>query len=105
MKELQPNGSYKRVKISKSLRAGFKKDKCRYCHSTENLTIDHKIPVCQGGTNSVKNLQTLCYRCNGMKGGMSNQEVKRLFKWHIQVIVEKEYNKKKLSPHSPLSDK
>lgn len=40
---------------------------CRRCGSTEDLTIDHKIPRSRGGTNDEDNLQTLCRRCNSAK--------------------------------------
>lgn len=41
---------------------------CCYCGSTEELTIDHIIPVAWGGTNEDENLQTLCHDCNNAKG-------------------------------------
>lgn len=58
---------------------------CRYCRSTENLTIDHKIPTVQGGTNKLGNLQCLCKRCNTLKSGMSDKQVKLLWKWLMEV--------------------
>jgi hypothetical protein len=34
----------------------------------DTLTIDHIVPVCEGGSNADENLQTLCQRCNTEKG-------------------------------------
>jgi len=34
------------------------------CGATNDLTIDHKIPLSKGGTNNEDNLQTLCKICN-----------------------------------------
>ncbi len=42
--------------------------KCSYCGSTSNLTIDHVVPVSNGGTSSIENLRTLCGQCNLSKG-------------------------------------
>lgn len=42
--------------------------RCRYCGSTEDLTVDHIIPRTFGGTNKRENLQTLCRSCNLEKG-------------------------------------
>jgi len=65
--------------------------RCRYCLSTENLTIDHKNPVSRGGSNERKNLQCLCRRCNGIKSSLSNGEVLRLFRWFKDIEASREY--------------
>jgi 5-methylcytosine-specific restriction endonuclease McrA len=41
--------------------------KCLKCGSTENLTLDHKVSVYRGGSDTYDNLQTLCNRCNAGK--------------------------------------
>lgn len=64
----------KRKPISKALRFTiFSRDRytCRYCGGQPGdvvLTIDHVIPVAQGGTNDPENLATACQDCNGGKG-------------------------------------
>ena len=40
---------------------------CSFCGSTEDLTVDHIIPVSRGGTNDLENLQPLCRSCNSYK--------------------------------------
>ena len=46
----------------------IKFDKCIFCKTTKNLTIDHIIPLSRGGTNALKNIQILCKTCNEKKG-------------------------------------
>lgn len=41
---------------------------CRECGTTENMTIDHVVPVVKGGKNVISNLQLLCRTCNSRKG-------------------------------------
>lgn len=41
---------------------------CRHCGTTEQLSIDHIVPVIAGGTNDLSNLQVLCMPCNSRKG-------------------------------------
>ncbi|MGA7291569.1 MAG: HNH endonuclease [Terriglobales bacterium] len=39
--------------------------RCRMCgRSGVELEVDHKIPIAQGGSNALDNLQTLCFDCN-----------------------------------------
>lgn len=42
--------------------------RCRSCGTHERLTVDHVIPLALGGTDDLENLQTLCERCNSVKG-------------------------------------
>ena len=61
----------KRKHIPKAIReAVFKRDnyRCVNCGSTKNLEVDHKVPLANGGTNEMANLQTLCQDCNRRKG-------------------------------------
>lgn len=39
-------------------------NRCLNCGSTENLSIDHIIPLSKGGQTIIQNLQTLCLTCN-----------------------------------------
>ena len=41
--------------------------KCVTCGSQERLEFDHVIPVAMGGSNTVRNIQILCERCNREK--------------------------------------
>lgn len=41
--------------------------KCVYCSATQNIEIDHIIPVSKGGISEINNLQTLCRVCNRKK--------------------------------------
>lgn len=48
----------------------FKRDdyKCLCCGKDHSLSLDHIIPVNNGGLNRLGNLQTLCSPCNSSKG-------------------------------------
>lgn len=37
---------------------------CVHCRSTEDLTVDHIIPISKGGESNFENLQILCRKCN-----------------------------------------
>lgn len=41
---------------------------CASCPSSEDMDIDHIIPISRGGHNGLDNLQILCGRCNSKKG-------------------------------------
>lgn len=45
---------------------------CEYCHASEqwqyvSFTVDHVIPLTQGGANSIDNLALACFHCNRQK--------------------------------------
>lgn len=41
--------------------------RCVACDSRERLEFDHIIPIAMGGSNTVRNIQLLCERCNREK--------------------------------------
>lgn len=42
--------------------------KCQRCGATNNLCVDHIVPLARGGSNELDNLQILCWHCNTSKG-------------------------------------
>ena len=48
---------------------------CVYCGSTDDLTLDHIVPLAGGGAHSIDNLTVACQSCNSSKG------VKSLVTW------------------------
>ncbi len=48
--------------------------RCRYCGSHIDLSIDHVVPVIQGGDNSEGNLVACCRRCNSRKCGRTPEQ-------------------------------
>ena len=58
-----------KVRLAVFKRDGFACVKCGANGKTSRLEVDHKIPVSQGGSNELNNLQTLCMDCNRGKGG------------------------------------
>jgi 5-methylcytosine-specific restriction endonuclease McrA len=52
-------------------------ERCAVCGGTENLEVDHKIPVIRGGLHIVDNFQCLCAICNRSKATMTDGEYLR----------------------------
>ena len=48
--------------------------KCVYCKGTDNLTVDHIIPLSVGGNNTFANLQIACLSCNVRKSDKTHEE-------------------------------
>lgn len=61
-----------RGKVTNKMRfAIYQRDhhRCRRCgRRTNDLEIDHIVPIAKGGKSTYDNLQTLCHRCNVRKG-------------------------------------
>lgn len=63
-----------RAKVSNKMRFSiYARDnyRCQICHrkfSPDELEIDHIYPVSKGGKSTYDNLQSLCKRCNKLKG-------------------------------------
>lgn len=61
-----------RGKVSNKMRFSiYEKDgyRCKRCgKKTNDLEVDHIIPIAKGGKSTYDNLQTLCHRCNVIKG-------------------------------------
>lgn len=54
----------------------FKRDsyrcvECGATNKTAKLEVDHIIPLAQGGTDELNNLQTLCFDCNRSKKALN----------------------------------
>jgi len=53
--------------------------RCQYCghgFQKSHLTLDHVIPVVQGGEKSWENIVTACKPCNQKKGGRTPQQAR-----------------------------
>ena len=49
---------------------------CVECESTDNLELDHIIPVCEGGADVWCNFQWLCRDCHKIKTQMEAQRAR-----------------------------
>lgn len=54
----------------------FKRDnnKCGYCGTNKDLTLDHIKPRSKGGLNTWENLVTCCFPCNLKKGDRTPEQ-------------------------------
>ncbi len=78
---MQPRKT-KRIEIPEAARLYvFDRDHhtCQKCGTTEKLTIDHIIPLAEGGSNDLSNLHTLCQSCNSRKGDRRDPKFQRRF--------------------------
>jgi hypothetical protein len=70
----------------------YKRDgnKCVYCGSNRNLTLDHIIPKSRGGPNDWMNLVTSCSKCNLKKGNRTPEEAKMTMSQrpHVPSLVQ-----------------
>ena len=69
-------------KITLTRQNVFKRDgnKCVYCGSKKDLSLDHVIPQSRGGRDSWENLVTCCKKCNSKKADRTPVEAGMT--WH-----------------------
>ncbi|MDX2257246.1 MAG: HNH endonuclease [Pseudanabaenaceae cyanobacterium bins.39] len=57
---------------------------CQSCHkidpTAKKLQVDHIIPLAQGGTHDLSNLQTLCAECNRRKSDKLDPRFQKLWR-------------------------
>lgn len=79
---LQLVGRCRRRKVVNfSRKAIFYRDHntCAYCNEVypdKELTLDHVIPVCQGGPKNFSNIVSACFDCNLKKGGKTPEQAR-----------------------------
>jgi hypothetical protein len=64
------NTTYERPRIPESIRIEvWRRDsgKCARCSSREKLEYDHIVPISKGGSNTARNIELLCEKCNRSK--------------------------------------
>jgi hypothetical protein len=65
---LEVTSSNKALKLWKQSIKEYWGERCAYCNSEENLTIDHIIPQIKGGETIKTNVICACKKCNYQKG-------------------------------------
>jgi hypothetical protein len=55
--------------------------RCRLCGAESRLHIHHIKPISYGGTHTLQNLITLCYRCHEIQRYFRHDELVRRAKW------------------------
>lgn len=54
--------------------------RCRYCTrplTLAEVTAEHRVPRCKGGSTSAENIDAACVACNRLKGSFSQDEFLR----------------------------
>ncbi len=68
------NLPYKNIVLSRHNIMKRDGNRCLYCGSNHNLTIDHVLPRSRGGRDTWENLATACNECNVRKGDLTPDE-------------------------------
>ena len=65
---------YKKVSLTRTNIFRRDNNRCQYCGSHLQLTLDHVMPRSRGGKDTLENLTTACQPCNTRKGDMTPEE-------------------------------
>lgn len=92
--------SYRKKEVNFSRRGVFYRDNytCGYCErkfKTSDLTLDHIVPVCQGGDKNWENIISACHKCNTKKGGRTPSQARMELKvkpykpsWNPSMFIQ-----------------
>lgn len=59
---------------------------CAYCGTaTDQLTLDHVVPLSQGGSNTLSNVVPACSGCNSNKGARTPEQAEMAFAVRVDV--------------------
>lgn len=61
---IKKRGSYNKIRVLREKVINRDGNICRKCGTSEDLTLEHKIPRVAGGKNHLSNLEILCKKCN-----------------------------------------
>jgi 5-methylcytosine-specific restriction endonuclease McrA len=65
--------------------------RCAYCGApTDDLTLDHVMPLAQGGSNTLSNVVPACRACNTDKGARTPEQADMAFAVRVDVATELE---------------
>jgi 5-methylcytosine-specific restriction endonuclease McrA len=65
---------YKKVSLTRQNVYKRDNNRCAYCGSRDDLTLDHVLPRSRGGADTWNNLVTACQKCNTLKGNRTPEE-------------------------------
>jgi hypothetical protein len=100
---LQTTSSSKAKKIWKETIKENWNNECAYCGSRENLTLDHIVPLSNGGLDITPNIVCCCRDCNHNKSHnkwedwykqkefFSSDRYEKILKWMTPSIVKNLY--------------
>lgn len=101
---LMTSKAYRTKEVNFSRKGVFYRDDftCGYCEKkfkAADLTLDHIIPVCQGGNKSWENIVSACHKCNMKKGGRTPAQAKMPLKvkvykpnWNPTMFIQLKKN-------------
>jgi 5-methylcytosine-specific restriction endonuclease McrA len=65
---------YKKIMLTRKNILRRDRQRCQYCGSRDQLTIDHIFPKSRGGRDTWENLVAACVPCNNRKGNRTLRE-------------------------------
>ena len=63
-----------RKRISQTTLLKYLGAKCENCHTKDNLTVDHIVPLTSGGKNDETNIRILCRKCQNKYHGIDKKK-------------------------------